>query len=386
MRVLQVHTRYRQAGGEDSVVDNERRLLIDSGHAVETHIERNPTGARAAATALVAAAWNPAAVRRTVEAAQMFEADVAHIHNTWFALAPSVVGALRHAGFPTVVTTHNYRMSCVNAQLYRDGAPCEDCVGRVPWRGVVRRCYRRSAFQSAAAATTVMIHRSRGTGVAEADVVIALTGFAAERLVAAGVSADRIVVKGNVVEDAGARLHLPSASHTVLYVGRLAEEKGVADLIEAWRRSPPKGFELVIVGDGPLRDSLEASLPPGIALVGQKKPAEVRNLLLGGRALIFPSRWFEGQPMILLEAMAAGLPIVYSELGAIPEVVGSGGWGFSAGRIASLADALGALDEGATVDRLGRLARGEFEERFAPDRAVTALEDVYRLARQRHRG
>ena len=382
MRVLQIHTRYRQAGGEDTVLETERRLLTEAGHTVETHLEHNPEGAISSAAALAASPWNVAAVRRAMETARRFRPDVAHVHNTWFALSPAVFHALRSEGIPTVVTMHNYRLACLNAQLFRDGAPCEDCVGQVPWRGVVHRCYRGSAVQSAAVAATVTLHRAARTWDEAADVVVALSGFAADRLARSGVPRERIVVKDNVVEDPGPRPSPPSTSRTVLFVGRLSPEKGVADLLDVWRRSSPARLELVVVGDGPLYGELTAQAPPGVTIAGRKEPAEVMALLKGARALVFPSRWYEGQAMILLEALSAGTPVVFPELGPIPEVVGSGGFAFEHGRPDSLAAVIAGLGDGDAVDRAGRAARAEFEARFSPSIGLRRLLEVYRHARE----
>jgi glycosyltransferase involved in cell wall biosynthesis len=380
VRILQVHTRYREAGGEDSVVSNEAALLRSAGHDVETYVEENPEARAESVLTLVSSPWNANATRRVVRAAEAFQPDVVHIHNTWFRMSPAVVRGLHDSGFPTVITMHNYRLACLNAQLYRDGEPCEDCVGRIPWRGVTRRCYRDSAIQSAMVGTTVMVHRAAGTWDSHADVVIALTDFAAERLVASGVPRERIMVKGNFVDDPGHRSSPPSNSDYTLFLGRLADEKGIADLIRAWEDGPLEGIELLIAGDGPLRSQIESALPPGARLLGRRPIGEVRDLLLGARALVFPSRWYEGLPMVLVEALSAGTPVVYPELGAIPQVVHGGGWGFEALDVDSLGKAMQVLAHDGEVDARGLVARRQFEEHFTPTSGLRALENVYARA------
>ncbi len=385
MRILQVHTRYREAGGEDTVVANEADLLRSAGHDVMTYMEENPESAAESVIALTASPWNVSATRRVVRAAQDFQPDVVHIHNTWFRMSPAVVRGLHASGFPTVVTMHNYRLACLNAQLYREGAPCEDCVGRVPWRGVTRRCYRDSALQSAMVGITVMAHRSTGTWESHADVVVALTSFAADRLVASGVPSERVMVKANSVDDPGTRPFSPSESSYVLFAGRLAEEKGIADLVAAWRVGPLKGLELLIAGDGPLRGQVASALPPGAHLLGRRPSGEMRDLFRGARALVFPSRWYEGLPMVLVEALASGTPVVYPHLGAIPDVVKGGGWGFEALDVHSLGKAMQASVDGGDADRRGEVARRQFDERFSPRVGLLTLEDVYAKALHRAR-
>src|SRR5439155_4864981 len=124
LRVLQVHNRYRQLGGEDSVAATEASLLRDAGHAVIEHHVSNPSGGGAAAASLAAAPWNRASAREMRRAVRECEPDVAHVHNTWYTLSPSVLDALSGTGVPVVMTLHNYRLVCANAQLFRDARPC----------------------------------------------------------------------------------------------------------------------------------------------------------------------------------------------------------------------------------------------------------------------
>ena len=381
MRIWQVHTRYRQAGGEDTAVDNERRLLESGGHEVGTHFAQNPASKTGSVTALAKAPWNAVEASAAAAGAVEFGAEVAHVHNTWFAASPAVFPKLKASGLAVVATMHNYRLACLNAMLYRDGAPCQDCVGRVPWRGVVRGCYRDSAFQSAAVATTLTVHRRRDTWSEDVDVVIALTSFAADILVRSGVPATSIEVKPNVVGDPGPRSNPPSGSGRMLFVGRLAEEKGITDLVDAWLSVEGGDLELEVIGDGPLRASLPDTA--GVHLSGSLPPAEVSSAMRGGRALVLPSRWYEGLPMVLVEALSCGLPVIVPNLGALPEIVGDAGLVFDVADPKGLANALNSLQDAALVDELGAAARAEFDQRYSEEAGLARLEEIYRLAVER---
>ena len=234
-----------------------------------------PWRRRPTAAAMLASPWNPAAARRLRAAARRARPDVAHVHNTWFALTPSVVAALDGIVVPVVVTLHNYRLLCANASLFRDGRPCQDCVGTHPWHGVQHRCYRGSAVSSTAVAATIAVNRALGTWERHVRLFLALNDFARDRFVAGGLPADRVWVKPNSVGDPGPRAGPPSRSRTVLVAGRLTPEKGVGVLLEAWRRLAPADLELVIAGDGPMRAELERAAPGG-ALPRPARP--------GGRA------------------------------------------------------------------------------------------------------
>jgi glycosyltransferase involved in cell wall biosynthesis len=388
VRVLQLHTRYRQAGGEDAVVGAEADVLRRSGHEVVQYQVRNPPGAAGATRSLAMSPWNPFQARSVLHLAEQVRPDVAHVHNTWFAMSPAVLWALHRAGVPTVITLHNYRLVCANGQLFRDLAPCEDCVGTSPWHGVQHGCYRGSALLSIPPAGTIALHDRMQTWTRAVDLFLALNEFARARFVRGGLPPDRIVVKPNFVPDPGRRSQPAASSATVLYVGRLAPEKGVEALIEAWRQLGDGRLELVIVGDGPLRHRLERRPTAGLRFEGELPADAVRRRMLGARALVLPSVWFEGQPMAVLEALAAGLPVLGSDIGAVPELLGPLGrdWLARPGDVGSWAAALRGLGDGERVAAASVEARRLYERSFSATTAVGALEDAYHLAQRRRWG
>jgi glycosyltransferase involved in cell wall biosynthesis len=376
VRVLQVHTRYRQPGGEDGVVAQDAVLLRDAGHDVRLHDTENASGPRAALQ-LAAAPWNAAAARALRRDVAAFRPDVVHVHNTWFATGPAAVRAAVAIGVPVVMTLHNWRLVCAAGTLYRDGGVCEDCVGTHPWRGVVHRCYRDSVPSSAAAASTLSVHRRVGTwdGVHR---FLALTSFARDLLVRGGLPSDRTVVRPNSVPDVGARPAPPSASRTLVFAGRLSEEKGIEPLLQAWRRRRPDGLALVVAGDGPLRERLEAEHGDRVDFVGQLAADELRSVMLRARALLLPSRWYEGQPLVQLEALSSGLPGVVSDLGALPETSGpDAAWVVPPDDLEAWSDAFEAVLDDADVDRRGSAARARYEAAYSAQRGLHSLLDVY---------
>ncbi|HKE98121.1 MAG TPA: glycosyltransferase family 4 protein [Actinomycetes bacterium] len=380
MRILQLHTDYREPGGETAVVRAEAELLRAAGHDVVAHQVVNPAGAAGAALALAASPSNPVAARRAGRLAGRLRPDLAHVHNTWYALSPSVLRALGRAGVPVVMTLHNYRLLCVNASLSRAGRPCEDCVGRLPLAGVAHRCYRGSAVASAAAATTIAANRAAGTWTRHVRRFLVLNEFARERFVRGGLPAERLTVTPNFVADPGGRGRAPSASPTVLFVGRLEPLKGVGTLLDAWAARARPGLELVVVGDGPMRPALERRAPPGVRFAGRLAPGEVRRRMLDARALAFPTLLYEGQPMVVLEALAAGLPVLASDLGGTAELLRAGagaGWLAPPGDTGGWGRALARLDDGAGTDAAGRRLRGLYEQRFTPELGLRRLLDVY---------
>jgi glycosyltransferase involved in cell wall biosynthesis len=375
-RILQVHTRYRMAGGEDTVVASHRQLLREANHEVRSLEFANPTGRSASAAQLGLAPWNPIAARHLNASLRDWRPQVAHVHNTWFAASPSVVGSLRSARIPAVMTLHNYRLTCVNGQLLRDGRPCEMCVGDSIWNGVRFRCYRDSLAASAIAAATIGVSHRMRTFENGINRFLVFTQFQRDLMIRAGLPEKRIEIVPNFVIDPGPRQNPPSQSDVLLYVGRLSPEKGVDKLVEAWARSPLEGLRLMVVGDGPLRPELAARQVPGLILSGRLSHREVEHEMLKARALLYPSICYEGQPLVLLEAMASGLPIVAPRVGGVGATlgaaaiwVGDGDWEDGLAAVAETRDE--------DLDSLGTSSRKRYLEEFVPAKTLGRLREVY---------
>lgn len=379
MRVLQIHNEYRNRGGEDVVVSREAELLRDAGHHVTQHLARNPEGSVEATRSLVMAPWNP--VSKTSASAVIEEAkpDVAHVHNTWFDLSPSVIGALARHEVPVVMSLHNYRLLCVNGLLLRDGLPCRLCVGNSPMPGVRYRCYRDSLPASAAAAVTLSLNRSVKTWDSVA-MFLASSSFVAETYVQGGLDPKRIVVKPNFAPDPGPRRIPVEDSDVVLYVGRLSSEKGIAFLAHLWSRLDT-GLTLRVIGDGDARLRLEEQYP-GIEFMGHQEPSSIARQMVEARALLFPSTAFEACPLVILEAFAAGVPVMANRRGAMTELVGlvDNEWLRAPEDVGDWTQGLSLVEDDRRVARAGRRARAAYESAFTPDMELNRLESAYETA------
>ncbi len=273
-------------------------------------------------------AWSADSYERVRKLCEIHRPDVAHVHNFWLRMSPSVHAACRDAGVPTVQSLHNYRIACVNALLLRNGRVCEACVGKVPWRGAVRRCYRGSFWASAAVAGMIVANRVRQTWTREPIAFVTPSDHSRGKLLAAGLPPARTFVKPNFAEDPGEPASAPSTSDYAVFLGRLSREKGVDVLLRAWVRSKLGAYRrLVIAGDGPERTDLEqlaAGLgisPPAVTFTGRLAPEAAQRLLKNSRVLIAPSIGYETFGLVLIEAFAHGRPVIASDLGAFAEVV-----------------------------------------------------------------
>jgi glycosyltransferase involved in cell wall biosynthesis len=368
-----LHSRYATgaSSGENRVVEDEAALLRDHGHDVLLW-EPTPAEGGAAGRAGLAlrAVWSRRAAAYVRGAAREFRPDVVHVHNLFPMLSPSV---LRHRGAPVVVTLHNYRLLCLPAVFLRDGRTCEDCLGKLPWRGVVHRCYRDSAAGSAALAASLAVHRGAGT-FAGVDAFLAVSEFVREKHVEAGFDPGRIRVKPNFVAPMPVRR---GAGEEFLFLGRLSPEKGLDRLVEVWGDVPAR---LVVVGDGPERARLAAAAPPNVEFHGSVEPERVAGYLARARALVLPSICYEGAPRTVVEAFAAGVPVVANRSGALPTIVDDGETGVlvDPARPGDWPAAVSRLlDDGASRS-MGDAAHRAWRARYSPERGIADLEAVYR--------
>jgi glycosyltransferase involved in cell wall biosynthesis len=380
---LQIHNLYVDAGGEDTIADTEAELLRDAGHEVERFRVRNAARGRAAASSFAAAPWNVAQHKAMRERVRLLRPDVAHVHNTWFTLSPSIFGAIHAEAVPTVMTIQNFRLICAEGKLYRNGRLCTECVGTHPWRAVRYRCYRDSRPASTIAAGTIELNRRLGSWNYISR-FFAPSEFVKDMFVRAGFDPERFVVKPNVIADPGPRVQPPSRSRTLLYVGRMAREKGPEILLDAWREacSLAPDLELVMIGDGPLRATLERELPERTRSLGWVDPTEMHHHMLTARALVFPTQCSENFGRSIIEAMAAQLPVLASDIATPAELVGELGdrWIVDPHNRAAWRDALAGLGDDDAVDAAGTRGRELFEEKYnlkaGLDRLLATYEEV----------
>lgn len=317
MRVLVLHNRYRVAGGEERAVDLQIDALDRAGipHAALMRDSGQASAARAA-TAMLRGGDDPAAVARAVAD---LGATVAHFHNMHPLFGHRALEAAREAGAKVVLHLHNYRLFCSIAIAFRDGNDCFRCRGRRTLPGFVLNCRGRLP-ESAVYTTALATHQPRV--LAAVDAFVTPSRYAADRLTRQGLPADRLEVIPNYLP--AAEIAADSRADGGLYAlfaGRLSTEKGVAYAIDAARQS---GVPLKVAGDGPLEGDLRAGArdAPHVEFLGRVAQDEVKRLLRGASMAVVPSVSGDVMPFAAIEAMAAGVPVVASDAGSLPEVVG----------------------------------------------------------------
>lgn len=383
-RILIVHNRYQQAGGEDRVVEAEADLLREHGHEVYLFADDNHRikGMGKLETAMEAV-WSRESYRKLAGVARRYRIEVCHFHNTFPLISPAAYYAARRAGAAVVQTLHNYRILCPGSLLMRDGRVCESCVGRrLVWPGAVHRCYRNSYLASAAAAATVSVHHLLGTWSKRVDCYIALGEFGRQKFIEGGLPAGKIEVKPNFVHPDPGRGE--GTGGYALFVGRLSSEKGIATVLEAWGRHP-EFPPLHIAGGGPLAALVEAAAGANsrVRWLGEISRAEAMEKMQDAQFLICPSTWYECFPLVVAEALACGLPVIASNLGALAELIHPEHTGllFEAGCATDLAAKVRwALDRPDRILQMRGHARREYEARYSASHNYRLLSAIYEKA------
>lgn len=384
-RILVVHNRYQQTGGEDVVFEEETRLLEGRGHHVARLVVDNddiPQDRSALISLRLAAStvWSRAGAARVRAAVREAGADIVHFHNTFPLISPAAYSAARSEGAAVVQTLHNYRLLCPSANFYREGRPCEDCLHKpFPWPGIRHACYRGSRTATATTAAMLGVHHGLRTWTRQVDAYVALTEFGKEKFVEGGLPAEKIHVKPNFLNpdpELGS-----GRGNYAIFVGRLVHEKGITTLIEAWRQLEGS-IPLKIVGDGPMAEEVKAAAAtiPGIEWLGLRPASDVFPLIADAAFLVFPSQWYEGFGLAMVEAMAVGTPVVASDLGAMQTVVEHGRTGllFAAGDSSDLTRTVKHLWSAPEIlVPMRHEARRCYERWYTADQNYRMLMDIY---------
>ncbi len=363
--ILFLHNRYRTTGGEERAVEDLRWLVREHLGEDAELLDRDSAvlGRSRAAVAMLRGGADPEDVS---EAVRRTGARVVHAHNVnpswgWRALA-----AAREAGARVVLHLHNYRLVCAVGTCFNSGGEdCTRCQGRNTWPGVRLNC--RATGPEALVYGAALAAWQRRL-VVQVDAFVVPSAFAATRLRALHAPITEPFVVPHVVRSFAASSRAGEGSH-VLIAGRVAVEKGVEVAVAACEAA---GLPLVVAGDGPLLEPLRAA-HPSVRFAGRVGEEELAELREQAALAMVPSRSAETFGLAAAEAMAAGVPVVASRIGALPDLVDPRAL-TTPGDAAQLAAVARA--------RFGDQAAGEaglaaVRERCAPEAVAAALQAVY---------
>jgi glycosyltransferase involved in cell wall biosynthesis len=409
MRVLQINKFFFEKGGTERYFFSLSRALEKRGHEVVSFSMQHPDNLsspqspyfvsqrdyRARNSALDHIPKSMSFVRSR-EAARKIQRliddtrpDIAHLHNIYHQITPSIIPVLERAGIPMVMTLHDHKLVCPNYSLYDGHSFCFRCKGGRFYHAPLARCNGGSLMRSALLG--IEAYWQKHTGVYDSvRFFLTPSRYLRERHIAEGFDEDRVVYLPAFIEDAwgGAEQGTPEENGLpekyTLYFGRLSAEKGLLTLFEAMKRAVD--IPLVVCGDGPLRERLERMASregfSNVFFTGHLPMGELGGIVERARAVVLPSECPENAPFAILESMALGVPIVVSDLGGLPELAERvGGSVFPAGNARALAERIEELwrdDERAAA--IGERSRHVIREEFTVERHMDRLHGIYQSA------
>lgn len=364
--------------------------------------------------------------------------DIVHLQNFAHQISPSILPECTKRGIPAIWTLHDYKAMCPNYRMYThgipqektfqhsqeyenvlrgevrggaragEGSPCERCKGGRYWNAVRFNCMGSRGASVAVALEMTLHHAIFDVYGKNLAAVVAPSRFMAERLREWGWKG-RVETIANFVEHSNASNLDSNASNvtprnavrfeafewdskhsnvqqSVLFVGRLTEEKGIEDFLSAAEQLPEIPF--VIIGDGSLATTVQyrAGRLPKCRFLGRQSAAQVAEHLRAAALVVVPSRWYENAPYTVLEAMAAGVPVIASRIGGLPELVRDVETGalVPPGDPVALAKAIAVwYGDAALRERAGARSRAIAASDYGPDRHYERIHALYAELAQR---
>lgn len=371
MIILQIHNYYQFRGGEDGVVEAERRLLTERGDTVIQLTAHNKSIKQLFLE-------RKAFYRALTKILETETIEVAHIHNVYQIIGNEVYEILAQHRIPIVQTLHNFRFLCP-AGLFMDNKHqiCEKCSHGAFSNCFVKRCYQHSYPKSLL--MQGLVKQGRRAVQAHVSKFIALNPFYQQKYIEAGFKQEQMAIKPNFLFKPS---HLPVYQHEqyALFMGRISPEKGIEYLIDAFK---DLSFRLKIVGTG--EESYVKTLQerannnPLIEFCGFADGEKKASLLGQASFLVVPSIWYENFPMTILEAYSYGKPVVASKIGGLPSIVKDGETGYlvEAANAMALHDTLLSLVENERFIELGKKAFYFFSENFTETQNYQQLKTIY---------
>lgn len=375
MRILIIHNKYLETGGEDFSSKLEAELLRKNENIVKEIIYSNKQFDNInKVLSYILTIFNFKVFFQLIKEIDRFKPDIIHVHNFFYYVSPAVFYAAKWKKIPALFTIRNYRLICINAFLLRSDKVCELCVSKkFPWHGVKYKCFKKSKLQSFLLQINMSIHNLINTWNRITKIIV-LTEFAKDKLKNSSlkIAHDKVVVKGNFCPDFGFSPEEKRMAY-YLFIGRISSEKGIRLLVDVFDN---KTDRLEVIGDGPLLNFLSNKSSKNIVFHGFKNHEFIISKLRQCKALIFPSIWYEGLPRTIIEAFSTGTPVIASNLSNINEIVINGYNGITF-LPESSSDLMKVLKSDKLNSELYLNARATFLEKYSEQQNYSKLISIY---------
>lgn len=323
MHILLAHNDYGKFSGEEHAVQTIAGVLEGAGHRVSwlrPSSEAIGNLAMRKAEAFFSGIYSRRARQQIAAMLDRDHFDLVQVQNLYPFLSPSILPVCKERGLPVVMRCPNYRLFCPNGLHMTKGQVCERCLGGREWHCVVQNC-EGERFKSLGYAVRNAFARLTGMIRDNVSVFIVQSEFQKRRFIAGGIAAERIDILPNIAPEVAAPAD-DDPGDLITFAGRLSEEKGIGEFVDAARKLPELRFAVAgTVDDMP---GVVAAAPPNVTFAGFITGAELDAFFRRTRVFVCPSKWFEGFPNVIAQAMAYGKPVIGTRIGAIPEIVDDG--------------------------------------------------------------
>ncbi|PIR03214.1 MAG: hypothetical protein COV60_01515 [Candidatus Magasanikbacteria bacterium CG11_big_fil_rev_8_21_14_0_20_43_7] len=334
MRVALVNKYWFLKGGAERVLFLTKELLETAGHevvcfgmrdernSIQNEFFTDPVDYTSRGMARiknsVKTIHNTDAKKRFARFLDTYKPDVIHLHNIYHQLSFSILRPAKERGIPMVMTLHDYKMMSPNYTMYHHGKVDDTMVGGRYYRCLLTNCMENMG-QSLVATLEAYLRQAKRYAD-DIDAYLCPSEYVKHIALKANLPKDRLHLVQSPVPQYSKNEETRSVDDgSILYVGRLSEEKGLRTLLRVAEKTP--NIPYIIVGDGPLRSELERVNRPNVWFVGYRSSAEVRAYLRVARVLVMPSEWYEVSGLSMLEAINARTFVIGADIGAIPEIV-----------------------------------------------------------------
>jgi len=402
LKIVMAHKFFHPAGGPETVLFQSMRVLNSLGHEVIPFSMKHPRNLKTPYSRYFVSEvdynnHNGDILKKlktavnliySVEAEKKMEVlindtrpQLAHLHNIYHQISPSILRALKRHSIPVVMTLHDFKLACPSYTFLRNGTPCEICEGRHFYKAVIHRCVKNSYLSSLLCATEMYLHKMLQTYSKGVDVFIVLSQFSKEKMIRYGLPEEKIEVLPNCIDVDQYHPHKMVGDY-VLFLGKLSEKNGIFTLVQAMKHIPE--VKLKVAGEGEMGPLLKEYVAreglKNAEFLGFMAEEKLKKLMQECYFTVFPSLCYHNCPMSVLESLASGKPVLASNLGSVPEFVEDGvdGFLFEPGDPTDLAEKIKYLfRKPLLVKKMGIAGRLKIESRFLSETYYPRLLKIY---------
>ncbi len=318
--------------------------------------------------------------------------DLAHIHNIYHQISPSILTPLKRAGIPIVMTVHDFKLMCPNYIFYTEGKVCERCKKYKFYNCVLHKCVKNSYLASKINMLEMYYHNLLKIYKNNIDLYLAPSRFVANKLIAFGFNKDKIKVLPHFIAQPETNSFSKnnseesiSSNDYILYFSRLSKEKGVNTLLEAMTKIKNKEIKLKVAGIGSKEEELKEyvknkGLQEKIEFLGFLDGKSLSDAISSSLFTVIPSVFYETFCLSLLESYNYNKPVIVAKLGALPELIEENKTGlfFESGNSDDLAKKINKmLENRENIEKMGKSAK-EFSKKFNKEDYYKKLEEIYK--------